>query len=98
MSETRLFDLVGAPLLAGVFLLLLARLEQALNLVLVTPRMHGIHHSIVERESSFVACSMGRIVRTIEIVKHLEHGAGRCVPLAIDFAAARPDTRRRAGQ
>jgi len=28
------------------------RLERALNQVLVTPRMHGIHHSIVERETS----------------------------------------------
>jgi sterol desaturase/sphingolipid hydroxylase (fatty acid hydroxylase superfamily) len=27
-------------------------LERILNLVLVTPRMHGIHHSIVERETS----------------------------------------------
>jgi sterol desaturase/sphingolipid hydroxylase (fatty acid hydroxylase superfamily) len=28
------------------------RLERLLNLVLVTPRMHGIHHSIVERETN----------------------------------------------
>ena len=28
------------------------RLERALNRVLVTPRMHGIHHSIVERETN----------------------------------------------
>src|SRR5262245_3244609 len=27
-------------------------LERALNLVMVTPRMHGIHHSIVERETN----------------------------------------------
>src|SRR5207237_236233 len=27
-------------------------LERALNLCLVTPRMHGIHHSIVERETN----------------------------------------------
>lgn len=27
-------------------------LERALNLVVVTPRMHGIHHSIVERETN----------------------------------------------
>jgi sterol desaturase/sphingolipid hydroxylase (fatty acid hydroxylase superfamily) len=27
-------------------------LERVLNLVLVTPRMHGIHHSVVEREAS----------------------------------------------
>jgi sterol desaturase/sphingolipid hydroxylase (fatty acid hydroxylase superfamily) len=26
--------------------------ERALNLVMVTPRMHGIHHSIVERETN----------------------------------------------
>ena len=26
--------------------------ERALNLVLVTPRMHGIHHSVVERETN----------------------------------------------
>ncbi|HET7341734.1 MAG TPA: sterol desaturase family protein, partial [Methylomirabilota bacterium] len=28
------------------------RLERALNLVLVTPRMHGIHHSVVEAETN----------------------------------------------
>ena len=28
------------------------RLERILNLVMVTPRMHGIHHSIVERETN----------------------------------------------
>jgi sterol desaturase/sphingolipid hydroxylase (fatty acid hydroxylase superfamily) len=28
------------------------RLERILNLVIVTPRMHGIHHSIVERETN----------------------------------------------
>lgn len=28
------------------------RLERALNRVIVTPRMHGIHHSIVERETN----------------------------------------------
>jgi len=28
------------------------RWERAVNLVLVTPRMHGIHHSVVERETS----------------------------------------------
>ncbi len=28
------------------------RLERALNLIMVTPRMHGIHHSIVERETN----------------------------------------------
>jgi sterol desaturase/sphingolipid hydroxylase (fatty acid hydroxylase superfamily) len=27
-------------------------LERALNLIMVTPRMHGIHHSIVERETN----------------------------------------------
>ncbi|MDQ6622890.1 MAG: sterol desaturase family protein [Verrucomicrobiota bacterium] len=27
-------------------------LERALNLILVTPRMHGIHHSIVQRETN----------------------------------------------
>jgi sterol desaturase/sphingolipid hydroxylase (fatty acid hydroxylase superfamily) len=26
--------------------------ERAMNLVLATPRMHGIHHSIVERETN----------------------------------------------
>jgi sterol desaturase/sphingolipid hydroxylase (fatty acid hydroxylase superfamily) len=28
------------------------RLERVLNLVIVTPRMHGIHHSIVQRETN----------------------------------------------
>src|SRR5947208_1638961 len=28
------------------------RLERILNLVIVTPRMHGIHHSVVERETN----------------------------------------------
>jgi sterol desaturase/sphingolipid hydroxylase (fatty acid hydroxylase superfamily) len=28
------------------------QVERILNLVLVTPRMHGIHHSIVERETN----------------------------------------------
>ena len=28
------------------------KLERILNLILVTPRMHGIHHSIVERETN----------------------------------------------
>ena len=27
-------------------------LERALNLIIVTPRMHGIHHSIVQRETN----------------------------------------------
>jgi len=27
-------------------------LDRALNLVLVTPRMHGIHHSVDERETN----------------------------------------------
>ena len=28
------------------------KLERALNLIIVTPRMHGIHHSIVQRETN----------------------------------------------
>src|SRR3989442_15214341 len=27
-------------------------LERVLNLIIVTPRMHGIHHSIVQRETN----------------------------------------------
>src|SRR5437762_14298677 len=27
-------------------------LERILNLIIVTPRMHGIHHSIIERETN----------------------------------------------
>jgi sterol desaturase/sphingolipid hydroxylase (fatty acid hydroxylase superfamily) len=47
------------------------RLERALNRVVVTPRMHGIHHSIVERETnsnwSVVFCWWDRLHRTLRL-------------------------------
>jgi sterol desaturase/sphingolipid hydroxylase (fatty acid hydroxylase superfamily) len=46
-------------------------LERRLSLVIVTPRMHGIHHSIVERESnanwSVVFSCWDRLHRTLRL-------------------------------
>ncbi len=46
-------------------------LERILNLVLVTPRMHGIHHSIVQRETnsnwSTVFCWWDHLHRTLRL-------------------------------
>jgi sterol desaturase/sphingolipid hydroxylase (fatty acid hydroxylase superfamily) len=46
-------------------------LERMLNRVLVTPRMHGIHHSIVERETnsnwSVIFCWWDRVHRTLRL-------------------------------
>ncbi len=46
-------------------------LERLLNLVLVTPRMHGIHHSIVQRETnsnwSTVFCWWDHLHRTLRL-------------------------------
>jgi sterol desaturase/sphingolipid hydroxylase (fatty acid hydroxylase superfamily) len=46
-------------------------LERVLNLLFVTPRMHGIHHSIVQRETNSnwgtVFCWWDRIHRTLRI-------------------------------
>ncbi|HEX4665474.1 MAG TPA: sterol desaturase family protein [Chthoniobacterales bacterium] len=45
------------------------RLERLLNFVLVTPRMHGIHHSIVERETNSnwgtIFCWWDKLHRTL---------------------------------
>ncbi len=45
------------------------RLERILNLIVVTPRMHGIHHSIVQRETNSnwgtVFCWWDRLHRTL---------------------------------
>jgi len=45
------------------------RLERVLNLVIVTPRMHGIHHSIVQRETNSnwgtVFCWWDKLHRTL---------------------------------
>ena len=45
------------------------RLERVLNLVFVTPRMHGIHHSIVERETNSnwgtIFCWWDQLHRTV---------------------------------
>jgi sterol desaturase/sphingolipid hydroxylase (fatty acid hydroxylase superfamily) len=47
------------------------RLERILNLVLVTPRMHGIHHSIVERETNSnwgtIFCWWDKFHRTLRL-------------------------------
>jgi sterol desaturase/sphingolipid hydroxylase (fatty acid hydroxylase superfamily) len=46
-------------------------LERVLNLVIVTPRMHGIHHSIVERETNSnwgtIFCWWDKLHRTLRI-------------------------------
>ncbi|MFN3652813.1 MAG: sterol desaturase family protein [Armatimonadota bacterium] len=48
-----------------------ARLERALNWVVVTPRMHGIHHSIVERETNsnwgVIFSWWDRLLRTLRL-------------------------------
>src|SRR5947207_14145957 len=45
------------------------RLERILNLIVVTPRMHGIHHSIVQRETNSnwgtVFCWWDKLYRTL---------------------------------
>ncbi|MEY2528541.1 MAG: hypothetical protein QOJ05_631, partial [Verrucomicrobiota bacterium] len=45
------------------------RLERILNLIIVTPRMHGIHHSIVQRETNSnwgtVFCWWDKLHRTL---------------------------------
>src|SRR5215813_13147392 len=45
------------------------RLERILNLILVTPRMHGIHHSIVQRETNSnwgtIFCCWDKLHRTL---------------------------------
>src|SRR3954464_2321237 len=45
------------------------RAERALNLIVVTPRMHGIHHSIVERETNSnwgtIFCWWDKLHRTL---------------------------------
>jgi sterol desaturase/sphingolipid hydroxylase (fatty acid hydroxylase superfamily) len=45
------------------------RLERALNHIIVTPRMHGIHHSIVERETNSnwgtIFCWWDKLHRTL---------------------------------
>jgi sterol desaturase/sphingolipid hydroxylase (fatty acid hydroxylase superfamily) len=45
------------------------RLERILNLIVVTPRMHGIHHSIVQRETNSnwgtVFCWWDKLHRTL---------------------------------
>jgi len=45
------------------------RLERILNLIVVTPRMHGIHHSIVQRETNSnwgtIFCWWDRLHRTL---------------------------------
>jgi sterol desaturase/sphingolipid hydroxylase (fatty acid hydroxylase superfamily) len=45
------------------------KLEQSLNLVIVTPRMHGIHHSIVQRETNSnwgtIFCWWDKLHRTL---------------------------------
>lgn len=51
-----------------------AKLERLLNYLIVTPRMHGIHHSIVRRETdsnfSNMFCFWDRIHRTIRLNIH----------------------------
>jgi sterol desaturase/sphingolipid hydroxylase (fatty acid hydroxylase superfamily) len=46
------------------------RIEKALNILIVTPRMHGIHHSIVKRETdsnySIIFSFWDRIHRTVQ--------------------------------
>jgi len=48
---------------------LLIKLERILNLIIVTPRMHGIHHSIVERETNSnwgtIFCWWDKLHRTL---------------------------------
>ena len=45
------------------------RIERILNLLIVTPRMHGIHHSIVERETNSnwgtIFCCWDKLHRTL---------------------------------
>jgi sterol desaturase/sphingolipid hydroxylase (fatty acid hydroxylase superfamily) len=45
------------------------RLERLLNLIIVTPRMHGIHHSIVQRETNSnwgtIFCWWDKLHRTL---------------------------------
>jgi sterol desaturase/sphingolipid hydroxylase (fatty acid hydroxylase superfamily) len=45
------------------------RLERILNLIVVTPRMHGIHHSIVQRETNSnwgtIFCWWDKLHRTL---------------------------------
>jgi len=45
------------------------RLERVLNLIIVTPRMHGIHHSIVQRETNSnwgtIFCWWDKLHRTL---------------------------------
>jgi len=45
------------------------KLERALNLIIVTPRMHGIHHSIVQRETNSnwgtIFCWWDKLHRTL---------------------------------
>ncbi|HJT79836.1 MAG TPA: sterol desaturase family protein, partial [Chthoniobacterales bacterium] len=45
------------------------KLERALNLMVVTPRMHGIHHSIVQRETNSnwgtIFCWWDKLHRTL---------------------------------
>ena len=45
------------------------QLERVLNLIIVTPRMHGIHHSIVQRETNSnwgtIFCWWDRLHRTL---------------------------------
>ena|SRR5687767_2439928 len=50
------------------------RLEKALNIFIVTPRMHGIHHSMVKKETdsnySIIFSFWDRIHKTIRLNKH----------------------------
>src|SRR5947207_6921453 len=45
------------------------KLERILNLIIVTPRMHGIHHSIVQRETNSnwgtIFCWWDKLHRTL---------------------------------
>src|SRR5437879_3685390 len=47
------------------------KLERVLNLILVTPRMHGIHHSIVQRETNSnwgtIFCWWDKLHRTLRL-------------------------------
>ena len=47
------------------------RLEKILNKIIVTPRMHGIHHSVIKNETdtnySVIFCFWDRIHRTIKL-------------------------------
>jgi sterol desaturase/sphingolipid hydroxylase (fatty acid hydroxylase superfamily) len=49
--------------------LLPIQLERGLNLIIVTPRMHGIHHSIVQRETNSnwgtIFCWWDKLHRTL---------------------------------